>query len=158
MCTGNICRSPAGHAVLQKKLNEAAAQGETWASKVVVDSCGLGGWHEGEAPDRRAQKAGKKRGYDLNHPARAITGADLITSDLILAMDQGHSNKLKRLLPQTVDPKCVRLFRSFDQYSRPDDEVADPYYGGEDGFEQMFDVIEAAMPGIMSWLKMRVAR
>lgn len=144
--------------MLLHKLAEAQARGESWASRVVVDSCGLGGWHSGELPDRRAQKVGRKRGYDLNHPARVIGGPDLITTDLILAMDAGHLRKLKQLVPASVNPDTIRLLRSFDPRSKPDAEVADPYYGGEDGFEEMFDVIEAAMPGLMSFLKVSLSQ
>jgi protein-tyrosine phosphatase len=153
VCTGNICRSPAAHAVLEQRLAQAAGRGEAWAGQVVVDSVGLGGWHEGELPDPRARRAGKSRGYAVDSPARAIRVADLQQSDWVLAMDQGHLRHLKKILPPGFPPDRLRLLRSFDASAPAEAEVEDPYYGPDVGFDTMFEVIEAAMPGLLAQLR-----
>ncbi len=157
ICTGNICRSPAAHAVLAAQLREAAAAGGGWAGRVTVDSAGLGGWHEGEAPDRRAQAEGRRRGWRVDHPARAIRAVDLQTAGLVLAMDRGHLTKLERMLPPGFERRRLQLLRSYDPSAPEGAEVADPYYGGDEGFSEMFDTIEAAMPLLMEHLRQEVA-
>ncbi len=153
VCTGNICRSPAAHAVLEQRLAEAAARGEAWAGRVQVDSVGLGGWHEGELPDPRARRAGKSRGYAVDSPARAIRVADLQQADWVLAMDHGHMQHLRRMLPPGFRGDRLRLLRSFDASAPAEAEVEDPYYGPDVGFDAMFTVIEATMPGLLARLR-----
>ena len=153
VCTGNICRSPAAHAVLEHQLQTCILQGEAWASRIRVDSVGLGNWHEGEMPDPRAITAGKKRGYKVDSIARGIRSTDLITASLVLGMDLGHIRKLKQLLPADFAPGRLKLLRSYDPQSAAEAEVADPYYGPGDGFDTMFSVIEAAMPGLIEELR-----
>lgn len=153
ICTGNICRSPAAHAVLEARLRAEAAEGAAWAGRVSVDSAGLGGWHAGEAPDRRASAEGRRRGYRVDHPARAIHAMDLRTADLVLAMDRGHLAKLERMLPPGFDRRRLQLLRSFDPAAPEAAEVEDPYYGGDEGFAEMFDVIEASMPGLTATIR-----
>jgi protein-tyrosine phosphatase len=157
VCTGNICRSPAAHAVLEHRLAAAVARGERWAEGVQVDSVGLGGWHEGELPDPRARRAGKSRGYTVDSPARAIRTADLRSADWVLAMDHGHIRHLQKILPPGFSPERLRLLRSFDPASPADAEVEDPYYGPDSGFDAMFVVIEAAMPGLLQQLQRQLA-
>lgn len=147
VCTGNICRSPAAHAVLEQKLRIAG----DWATTITVDSVGLGNWHEGELPDPRARAAGKRRGYDLNHPARGIRLSDFSTHTWIIALDTGHLQKLQQMRPPTFPAAQITLLRSYHQDSEL--SVADPYYGPESGFEEMFDVIESAIPGLIHALK-----
>ena len=153
VCTGNICRSPAAHAVLEHRLAAATGRGEAWAGRVQVDSVGLGGWHEGELPDPRARRAGKSRGYVVDSPARAIRVADLQAADWVLAMDHGHMQHLKKILPPGFLPERLRLLRSFDPSAPAGAEVDDPYYGPDAGFDAMFGVIEAAMPGLLAQLR-----
>lgn len=143
VCTGNICRSPSAHAVLEKKLKEIG-------SSVLVDSAGMGNWHAGELPDPRAQKEGQIRGYRVDHPARMVRKDDF--HGLVIAMDRGHLEGLRRLAPPSFPASQLRLLRSFDPLSR-DLDVADPYYGDEQDFSEMYDVIEACMPGLLSFLR-----
>lgn len=137
VCTGNICRSPAAHAVLERMVTRAGLA-------VEVDSAGLGGWHQGELPDPRARAEGARRGYALTHPARVVQSGDFQAFDLIIAMDRGHL----RALTERAPPACrdrVRLFRSVDP-TAPDADVADPYYDGPEAFAEMFDTIERCAP------------
>jgi protein-tyrosine phosphatase len=140
VCTGNICRSPAAHAVLVTAARRAGVP-------VVVDSAGLGGWHAGELPDPRAIAEGARRGYVLDHPARKVRPTDFGSFDLILAMDRTHLRGLAALAPAPVDH--LVLFRTFDPTPGAPD-VADPYYDGDAAFVEMFDVIEAAMPRLVA--------
>ena len=132
VCLGNICRSPTAEGVLRAR---AAAAGVA----VTVDSAGTGGWHIGEAPDRRAQAEARKRGYDLSaRRARQATPQDFRDFDLIFAMDRNNLANLQRLRPDGAGAELA-LFLDLlpDQPLR---EVPDPYY--EDGFDTVLDLIE----------------
>lgn len=129
VCTGNICRSPTMEGVMR---SVAAARG--WST--VVDSAGTEGWHAGEPPDPRTIAAALRRGYRLHGlRARKVTPADFERFDLLLAADQGHFERLVRIAPRGAASK-VRLFLSKR-------DLADPYYGGPEGFEEVLDAVEA---------------
>lgn len=94
VCTGNICRSPSADAILKQKLKEQNMM------HTHVDSAGIGGWHEGDAPDRRAIKIAQKYGFDISHiRARQITPDDYFTFDDIIAMDESHYRYLVKNKP-----------------------------------------------------------
>ncbi|MEH6491095.1 low molecular weight protein-tyrosine-phosphatase [Halopseudomonas sp.] len=148
VCLGNICRSPSAQGVFEARLQERGLQ-----SRYQVDSAGTGGYHEGEAPDRRATAAARKRGYDLSKQrARAVRDSDFAEFDLILAMDQSNLDNLLARAPATARSR-IRLFMSI----APElpQEVPDPYFGGEQGFEQVLDMLETAAD---AWLDASVAR
>lgn len=143
VCTGNICRSPTADGVFRKMIGKAGLEG-----RVLVDSAGVSGWHQGEAPDARSQEAAQKRGYDLSGLcARAVATEDFSKFDLLLAMDRGHENSLIALAPPAERGK-VRLFMSFAPQLGVA-EVPDPYYGGRDGFSHVLDLVEAACQGLL---------
>jgi protein-tyrosine phosphatase len=144
ICTGNICRSPAAHAVMAHHLALAGLSEE-----VRVDSAGMGGWHAGELPDPRARREGARRGYRLDHLARAVSADDFRRPGLLLALDRGHERALQRMAPAGFPADRIRLLRSFDPQSAVGAEVADPYYGPESGFASMFDEIEATVVGLV---------
>lgn len=147
VCMGNICRSPTAEGVLRQRLLNAGL-----AHRVIVDSAGTHGYHVGEPPDPRAQEAAAARGYDLSRlVARQVNRQDFHDFDLILAMDRANLAHLERLCP-TQHRRKLRLFLS---YSRryPGREVPDPYYGGRDGFEQVLDMIEDAVDGLIDSLR-----
>tara|TARA_R110000822_G_scaffold34103_9_gene97065 strand:+ start:1385 stop:1846 length:462 start_codon:yes stop_codon:yes gene_type:complete len=145
VCLGNICRSPSAEGVFASRLQQSAL-----AQQVQIDSAGTGGYHTGEPPDRRATAAALKRGYDLRaQRARAVADEDFSRFDLILAMDQSNLDNLRARAP--ADAKAqLGLFMAF----APDwpAEVPDPYYGGDDGFEQVLDMLEAASAGLLEHL------
>ncbi|MEV0282676.1 low molecular weight protein-tyrosine-phosphatase [Kribbella sp. NPDC050820] len=125
VCSGNICRSPIGEVVLRAKLAEAGID------DVVVTSSGTGGWHVGDPMDPRAAAALRRRGYDGSaHRAQQFRTGWFVDRDLVLAMDSGHLSELTRR------GGTVQLFAEID--------VPDPYYGEDDGFDDVLDQIEKA--------------
>lgn len=143
VCTGNICRSPTADAVARQRI---AAAGLDWH----VDSAGTGGWHVGEAPDDRAVAAGAARGYDLSElQAREVDPADFIRFDHVIAMDHSHQRFLRRM-PGADRGARVSLMMAWA--GEPDGDVPDPYYGGEDGFDAVLDMIESAVDGLIARL------
>ena len=149
VCLGNICRSPTAEGVFRRKLHEAGLE-----SRVTVDSAGTGDWHVGKAPDARTRVAAMRRGYDLSAlRARQVRKADFGEFDLILAMDLANLADLKRL-GQGVGTAELDLF--LRRYAGELDEVPDPYYGGEAGFEQVLDLIERACDALLLEVKGRL--
>ena len=149
VCLGNICRSPTAEGVLRHKLREAGL-----ADQVEVASAGTGDWHVGKAPDTRSQAAAKLRGYDLSaQRARQVSRADFASYDLILAMDNSNLRHLKALQPAQGKAELDLFLR---RYQSPIDEVPDPYYDGEQGFEQVLDLIERASDLLVIELKGRL--
>lgn len=142
VCTGNICRSPTAHGVLRDKVHGAGL-----ADRILVDSAGTHGYHVGEAPDARAQAHARRRGYDLSAlRARQLTREDCDAFELVLAMDRGHLEFLRRLAPDRRER--MRLFMEYAVPS-PGPDVPDPYYGGAQGFERVLDMIELAATGLL---------
>ena len=138
VCLGNICRSPSAEGVLRKVLAE---QGLT--ARFSLDSAGTGGWHVGKAPDPRAIKAAARRGIDISGlRARQVTLGDFDRFDYILAMDGSNYADLRAMQPEHTPAKLER-FLAFVPAGYPED-VPDPYYGGDDGFDSVLDLITAA--------------
>lgn len=146
VCTGNICRSPTGEAVL-RRMTDAAGLGDA----VTVESCGTHAYHIGQPPDARAQEAGERRGYDFSgQRARQICAEDFDRFDLILAMDGGHLDRLRRAAPAGRSDRIRRFLDFAPGAGRRD--VPDPYYGGADDYELALDLIEAGCRGIVAML------
>ena len=143
VCTGNICRSPTAALVFAEYLRR-----ERLDATVRVTSAGTGPWHVGEGIDERAGELLARHGYPVEHVAAQI-GPEHLAADLLLAMDGGHRSALLRMVD---DPSRVRLLRSFDPAADGDLDVPDPYYGGPDGFDEVLDQVEAAMPGLIAWV------
>lgn len=149
VCLGNICRSPTAEAVLRHKLHELGL-GES----VEVDSAGTGDWHVGKLPDSRTRQAAQLRGYDLSAlRGRQVCAGDFSRFDLILAMDNSNLEHLRRLRPGNTAAELDLFLR---RYELALDEVPDPYYGGEEGFEQVLDLLEQACDGLLGELRGRL--
>jgi protein-tyrosine phosphatase len=149
VCLGNICRSPTAEGVLRHKLREAGLAGQ-----VEVASAGTGDWHVGKAPDKRSQAAARLRGYDLSGQlAQQVSRADFAMYDLILAMDNSNLRNLKALQPAQGKAELDLFLR---RYQSELDEVPDPYYDGDQGFEQVLDLIERASDLLVIELKGRL--
>lgn len=144
ICSGNICRSPIAEHVLRAAVDEAGL-----ADRVRVTSGGTGDWHVGQGANARAVRVLQAHGYPTDHRARQITVTEMATADLVLAADRGHLRELRRM---TDEPDKVRLLRSFDP-AADDDEVPDPYYGPDSGFEDVMTMTRAAVPGVLDEIR-----
>lgn len=151
VCMGNICRSPTAEAVLRHYIRHYRL-----GDKVEVDSAGTHGYHVGEAPDARTQRAALARGYDLSQlRARKVARQDLDYFDLILAMDRTNLDNLQRMASPEQQGK-IRLFMDYAK-NFEDDEVPDPYYGLGYGFDLVLDMVEDAALGIVDELAGKAA-
>uniref|UniRef100_UPI003CD0A9DE low molecular weight protein-tyrosine-phosphatase n=1 Tax=Saccharothrix mutabilis TaxID=33921 RepID=UPI003CD0A9DE len=115
---------------------------------VTVTSAGTGGWHVGDPADPRAAKSLADNGYPTEHTAAQVDENHL-DADLLVALDSGHARSLRRMAP---DHDRVRLLRSFDPDADGTD-VPDPYYGDKAGFDLVIEQVEAAMPGLLAWVR-----
>jgi protein-tyrosine phosphatase len=147
VCMGNICRSPTAAGVMRHHVGVAGL-----ADRIAIESAGTGGWHEGELPDDRARAEARRRGIDIDDPARQFQAADFERLDLVLAMDRDNERQILRLARDPAHRSAVHLLRSFDPAAPPGAEVPDPYYGGPDGFADVYDMIEAACLGLLDHL------
>lgn len=144
VCLGNICRSPTAEAVFRARTAAAGLD-------VEIDSAGTGAWHVGKSPDPRAQAAGKARGYDLSSlRARQVKAADFQRFDLILAMDEDNYELLCLKAPGDARERIVMMMDFAPDH--PEHSVPDPYYGGDDGFARVLDMLEEASDGLISHL------
>lgn len=149
VCLGNICRSPTAEGMFRRHLDEAGLAG-----RVEVDSCGIGPWHVGKSPDARAQAAAASRGLDLSGlRARQLDDGDFARFDYLLAMDHDNLAALEARRPAD-SAAHVGLFLAFA--GLPDRAVPDPYYGGDDGFEQVLDLVESASRGLVEDVRRRL--
>ena len=152
VCMGNICRSPTAEGVLRHfiKINGLG-------DKVEVDSAGTHGYHVGEAPDQRTQRAASARGYNLSQlRARKVARQDLDYFDLILAMDKSNLDNLQRMaMPEQQDK--IKLFMDFAR-NFDDDEVPDPYYGLGHGFDLVLDMVEDASQGLVENIRKQLKK
>ena len=147
VCLGNICRSPTAEGVFRHFVQRAGL-----SEQVSVDSAGTADWHTGKAPDPRTIKAAAQRGYDLSAlRARQVQTDDFHTFDLILAMDNSNLNHLKAMQPANGKAELALYLPRLGQQTVR--EVPDPYYGGEDGFEQVLDLLEQASETLLNEIK-----
>jgi protein-tyrosine phosphatase len=146
---GNICRSPTAEAVFRKCVRDVQLD-----SRITIDSAGTGGWHIGKRPDQRACQAAARRGYDLSAlRARQVVVEDFQRFDLILAMDHDNLEQLQALRPLG---SRVELDLFLRRYNLGEDAVPDPYFGGEEGFEQVLDLVEKASAALLDEIRERL--
>ena len=149
ICSGNICRSPMAEKMFAHQITERGL-----SDIVRVTSAGTGGWHVGDAADPRARHVLREHGYPTTHSAAQIDDGHL-SADLIVAVGRNHVRMLRDM---GVPPNRIRMLRSFDPRSgahAPD--VDDPYYGTQDDFDDVLEVIEAALPGLHDWVDEQLA-
>tara|TARA_B100000963_G_C22241950_1_gene500427 strand:- start:142 stop:606 length:465 start_codon:yes stop_codon:yes gene_type:complete len=132
VCLGNICRSPLAEGILQSKLN---------SKDFFVDSAGTAAYHIGESPDNRSIKIAKKYGIDLtNQRARQFRSEDFLKFDLIYAMDKKNYQNICSLAKDDAEIKKVRMILK-EMNSPSNNSVPDPYYGDDDGFETVYQML-----------------
>lgn len=155
VCLGNICRSPTAQGVFETLVREAGL-----GDKLLIDSAGTGDWHIGKAPDQRARQAALGKGVDISHlRARLVSPADFADFDYILAMDRSNLDALEQMKPDWY-PGHLGLFLPFSRENRYHqiDEVPDPYYGGFDSFEQVYELIHQASQGLLDHIRQHPLR
>ena len=140
VCLGNVCRSPSAAAVMRRLLDEAGLAG-----RVEVDSAGVGAHFKGKRPDPRARAAAARRGLEVDGRSRPITPDDFQRFDHVLAMDHENLSALERLRPRGARARVRQLL--------PSGSVPDPFYGGEDGFEEMLDLLEVGTAALIERLR-----
>lgn len=144
---GNICRSPTAHGVMQHKIEE---QGLT--DRVEIDSAGTHAYHVGEKSDSRSRAVAKSKGIDMEYiRARKVSVLDYDEFDFILAMDEDNLELLKYYAPDNYTAR-VQLFLDFAYQADTVSEVIvpDPYYGGDDGFEHVFDLVDKGCDALIA--------
>jgi protein-tyrosine phosphatase len=149
VCLGNICRSPLAEGVFRHRVDEAGR-----ADDFLIDSAGTGGWHVGDPPDPRSTAVAASRGVSLaGQRARRVKLEDFDRFDWIVAMDRANLRDLERLRDQAggSDAQLV-LLRDFDP-EPGDGEVPDPYYGGPDGFDRVFDLVDRSTRALLEHLE-----
>ena len=152
VCLGNICRSPTADAVFRSLVIR-----EGLNHLIEVDSAGTGDWHIGHPPDLRARQAARARGYSMDGlVARQVEAEDFEAFDAILAMDYANLADLKRLSPPSYHHK-IGLFLDYAT-DYPEQEVPDPYYGGDQGFAHVLDLVESAAAGLLAELKLQLSQ
>jgi protein-tyrosine phosphatase len=146
VCLGNICRSPMAEGVFRHLVEQAGL-----AEQFQIESAGIGGWHTGQAPDLRAQATARTHGLTLINRAQQFRPADFARLDVILALDGEVASELRRMAPSARERDKVHLLREYDPLlaAKPGDkrrdtelDVPDPYYGGVEGFEDAYLMIE----------------
>lgn len=148
VCLGNICRSPIGEGVMRHLLREAGLAGA-----VEVDSAGTAGYHAGELPDSRARAAARRFGVEVAGRARRFERGDFERFDYVLAMDRSNFDDLAELAPSPQARKKLHLLRSFDAASPEGASVPDPYYGGDEDFDDVVRICLVACGALLERLR-----
>ena len=144
---GNICRSPAGENVFRHLVKEAGL-----SDQIQCDSAGTIGFHTGKTPDARMSKTIRSRGYEVTGRSRQFSHLDFEHFDLILTMDDENYDNIIKLAKTDEDRFRVRKFTDFCT-DHDYDEVPDPYYGGDAGFELVADLIEDGSAGLLTHVR-----
>lgn len=149
VCLGNICRSPTAEGVFRTLIAR-----EGLADRVSIDSAGTAAWHIGKPPDDRAQREALRRGIDISGlRARQARSSDFDRFDYVVAMDRQNYRDLKILCPPGREDR-LHLFLDFAPHLSQAD-VPDPYYGGSQGFQLVYDMVSEAAEGLMTHILAR---
>jgi protein-tyrosine phosphatase len=144
ICLGNICRSPAAQAVMQRLVDERGV-----TDRFFIDSAGIGGWHIGDLPDKRMRVHARPRGYELTHRARRVQYSDFEDFDLIVGMDATNVDDLHALAATIEQKDKVVMMGDYIRQYPNYDHVPDPYYEGSEGFELVLDLLEDACRNLL---------
>ena len=152
VCLGNICRSPLADGVLAYKLEQAGL-----ADQVQVDSCGTGGYHIGEPPHRESIRVAEQHAVPLAHlRARQVARADFETFDRVVAMDRQNRQDLLALESSGRFHDKVTLFMDYVP-DAPSPDVPDPYFGGPDGFDYVYDLVDTGCETLLAEIRQSLA-
>ncbi|WP_232296842.1 low molecular weight protein-tyrosine-phosphatase [Microscilla marina] len=148
VCLGNICRSPMAEGVFIDLLKQ-----HDLSDQIYCESAGTAAYHTGELPDSRMRDTARKHGIELTSRARQVEAQDLHEFDYVLAMDQSNYRNIMQLTqePESIKAK-VMLMRDFDEQEKGG-EVPDPYYGGIDGFENVYQVLKRSNQAFLAFIQ-----
>ncbi|MBO4803798.1 MAG: low molecular weight phosphotyrosine protein phosphatase [Muribaculaceae bacterium] len=145
VCLGNICRSPAAQAVMQRMVDERGL-----TERFYIDSAGIGGWHIGDLPDKRMRVHARPRGYELSHRARRVQSSDFDDFDLIVGMDAANVDDLCHMAFTLEQQNKVVMMGDYIRQYPNYDYVPDPYYEGSEGFELVLDLLEDSCDNLLN--------
>ena len=145
ICLGNICRSPAAQAVMQRMVDERGL-----TDRFFIDSAGIVGWHIGDLPDKRMRVHARPRGYELTHRARKVRSADFEEFDLIVGMDAANVDDLCSMTATIEQQDKVVMMGDYIRQYPNYDYVPDPYYEGSEGLELVLDLLEDACDNLLN--------
>ncbi len=146
VCLGNICRSPLAEAIFKHKMAEKGLE-----DFFEADSCGTANYHIGDPPDPRTIRNASKNGVSINHLGRQLSRDDFGRYDHILVMDQSNLQNALRLAPPEFHNK-IQLMRTYDPLG-PGRDVPDPYYGNENDFQEVFDILDRSVEQLIEKLR-----
>jgi protein-tyrosine phosphatase len=147
VCLGNICRSPMAEAIFKHKVRALGLE-----EVFEADSCGTGNYHIGSQPDPRTIANANRNNVPIDHCARQLAEGDLEDFDYILAMDANNLKNILRLSNAKRYPERIFLLRDFDPTMKGA-EVPDPYFGKEDGFQEVYEILDHAMDKFLEKLR-----
>jgi protein-tyrosine phosphatase len=150
VCLGNICRSPTAEGILNHLISTRGI-----SAMIFVDSAGTSGWHQGERADARSRKMAQSYGFDLESRSRKFLESDFQRFDFIIGMDISNQENILSMATSTEQRSKVYLLRDFDPEAPSNSEVPDPYYGGSDGFKNVFTICFKACDGLLDFLETR---
>lgn len=144
VCLGNICRSPLAEGILESKLSP---------EHFTVDSAGTGNYHIGKKPDSRSIEIAKVKGLDISHQkAKQFTAQDYNDYDYIFAMDKSNYQNILALAPNEKSKEKVKLILN-ELFENENADVPDPYFGLENGFEIVYNMLDEVCDTIATNLK-----
>lgn len=148
VCTGNIIRSP-----LAEHMFRSLAEKSGVADNYEIDSAGTSGYHVGEHPDSRMRKVAAANGLEYDGESRRLKSGDLDKFDLLIGMDGYNYSSMRSMTRSPGQEDKIRLLREFDPQGTPSSSVPDPYYGGIDGFHEVYRVVERSCQGLLEALE-----
>jgi protein-tyrosine phosphatase len=148
VCLGNIVRSPFAENMFRYLVNEAGL-----SDNYEIDSAGTSAWHVGEKPDRRMRQVASSHGFEYSGRARQFKSRDFDRFDMIIAMDNSNRNNLLGMTGKPDHRRKIYQMRAFDPEGGADMAVPDPYYGGIDGFEVVYQIVERSCRGLLEALE-----
>ena len=143
VCLGNICRSPLAEAIFKHKI-----KGKGLAKSFEAESCGTANYHVGDSPDERTIRNAKKNGVEIDHVGRQLSERDLDYFDHILTMDESNYRNVFKLTNAELNKEKISLMRNYDP--KGNGEVPDPYYGGESGFQEVFEILDRSIENFLT--------
>ena len=148
VCLGNICRSPLAEALFKKHVDENGLNDE-----FIIDSCGTSNYHIGDPPDRRSYANAYQNGVVVEHAGRQLTYDDLLNFDYILAMDYSNLADIQQLSKDDPAEGEIMLMREFDPDLASPQDVPDPYYGGDQGFQHVFEILDRSTSSLLDRIR-----